>query len=86
MVANFMKIRAGKVELLTGMNGITAIRDCAVKTCDISKAKCALRHGFTLVQKHRLAPYICAVPLMQSLEHGFEIRLSEIKKILFSLF
>jgi hypothetical protein len=82
MVANFMKIRAGKVERLTCMNGIIAIRDSAVKICDTFKAKCSLRHGFTLVQKPRHAPYICAVPLVQSLEHGFEIRLSE-KKILF---
>jgi len=83
MVTNFMKIRAGKVELLTGMNGIITIRDCAVKTCNTFKAKCALGHGFTLVQKPRHDPYICDVPLMQSLDLGFEIRLSEIKKILF---
>jgi hypothetical protein len=32
------------------------------------------------VQKPRHAPYICAVPLMQILEYGIEIRLPELKK------
>ena len=40
-----MKIRAGKSDPLTGMNGITAIEDCVVKTCDTFKANCALPHG-----------------------------------------
>ena len=43
MVANFMKIRAGKPA--TQMNGIIDIHDCAVKPCDTFKANCALRHG-----------------------------------------
>lgn len=45
MVANFMKIRARKADPLTGMNGITATQDCAVKPCDTFRANCALRHG-----------------------------------------